>query len=220
MESSRLRKAETAASAGSLRDRKKARQREALVDAAIDLFRDVGFEKTRIEDIAAATEVSVATVYNYFANKPQILLEIVRKSIQQAQQATAPVVENPPADPVEAVVAIIGADFGNMDDEADKKLWRELLASMTRDEENRAEIEVLRGLFRAHVRQLIKLLVNRGDLPRSIDVEAMTDIIYAIYAYHFRQLVCIQPMKTSAAMKSVRRDITALLSKQSFSIKR
>lgn len=221
MKNDRPMKAEAAvASAGSLRERKKARQKEALIDAAIDLFRDNGFEKTRIEDIAAAAEVSVATVYNYFANKPQILLEIVRKSIQQCQQATVPIVENPPADPVDAVVAIIAADIGNMDDEADKKLWRELLASMTRNEENRIEIESLRGLFRAHVRQLIRLLVDRDDLPRSIDVAAMTDIIYAIYAYHFRQLVCIQPMRTATAMKSVRRDITALLSNSSFSTKR
>jgi AcrR family transcriptional regulator len=221
MKNDRLMKAEAAiASAGSLRERKKARQKKALIDAAIDLFRDNGFEKTRIEDIAAAAEVSVATVYNYFTNKPQILLEIVRKSIQQCQQATAPIVENPPADPVDAVVAIIGADIGNMDDEADKKLWRELLASMTRNEENRVEIESLRGQFRAHVRQLIRLLIDRGDLPRSIDAAAMTDIIYAIYAYRFRQLVCIQPMRTAATMKSVRRDITALLSSSAFSAKR
>jgi hypothetical protein len=44
----------------------------------------------------------------------------------------------------------------------------------------------------------------------------MTDIIYATYAYHFRQLACIKPMKTAAAIKSVRRNITALLSRQSF----
>ena len=87
---------------------------------------------------------------------------------------------------------------------------------MTRNEENRAEIEAPRGLFRAHVRQLIKLLVERGARRCSIDVEAMTDIIYATYAYHFRQLACIKPMKTAAAIKSVRRNITALLSRQSF----
>jgi AcrR family transcriptional regulator len=208
-------KAETAIeNASSLRDRKKAKQREALISAAVDLFRDLGFEKTRIEDIAAAAEVSIATVYNYFTTKQQILLAIVRKSIQDSQQLTTPIAENPPANPVDAVVAIVRTDFGDMDREADKKLWRELLASMTRDEENRAEIEALRGLFRNNLRQLIKFLVDRGDIRRTIDVEATTDIIYAIYAYHFRQLVCIKPMKTAAAIKSVRRDITALLSGQ------
>jgi len=214
-------KAETAIEiAGTLRDRKKARQREALISAAVDLFRDVGFEKTRIEDIAAAAEVSVATVYNYFTTKQQILLAIVRKSIQDSQQLTTPIAENPPTNPVDAVVAIVRTDFGDMDREADKKLWRELLASMTRDEENRAEIESLRGLFRNNLRQLIKRLIDRGDIRSTIDVEATTDIIYAIYAYHFRQLVCIKPMKTAAAIKSVRRDITALLSGQLFSTKR
>ena len=214
-------KAETAIEiAGTLRDRKKARQREALISAAVDLFRDVGFEKTRIEDIAAAAEVSVATVYNYFTTKQQILLAIVRKSIQDSQQLTTPIAENPPTSPVDAVVAIVRTDFGDMDREADKKLWRELLASMTRDEENRAEIESLRGLFRNNLRQLIKRLIDRGDIRSTIDVEATTDIIYAIYAYHFRQLVCIKPMKTAAAIKSVRRDITALLSGQLFSTKR
>ena len=198
--------------AGSLRDRKKARQTEALVAAAVGLFRDIGFEKTRMEDIAAAAEVSVATVYNYFTTKQQILLAIVRKNIQDSQELTTPIVESPPADPVEAIVTIVRADFGDMDRDADKKLWRELLASMIRDDENRTEIENLRGLFRSNLRQLIRLLIDRGDIRKTADVEATTDIIYAIYAYHFRQLVCIKPMKTVAAIKSVRRDITALLS--------
>lgn len=214
-------KAETAiANTGSLRDRKKARQQEALIAAAVELFRDVGFEKTRIEDIAVAAEVSVATVYNYFSTKQQILLEIVRKNMHACKLLTAPIAADPPPDPVDAVVAIIRADFGDLDSEADKKLWRELLASMTRDEENRTEIEALRGLFRANLRRLIKTLIDRGDLRRPIDVEATTDIIYAIYAYHFRQLICVTPAKTAAALKSVRRDIAALLSGYLFSTKR
>jgi AcrR family transcriptional regulator len=207
------------ASTGSLRDRKKARQQEALIAAAVDLFRDVGFEKTRIEDIAAAAEVSVATVYNYFTTKQQILLAIVRKSMQACQLLTAPIAENPPPNPVDAVVEIIRVDFGDLDNEADKKLWRELLASMTRDEEHRTEIEALRGLFRANLRRLIKTLIDRGDLRRPIDIEATTDVIYAIYAYHFRQLICVKPTKTAAALKSVRRNIIAFLSANIFSTK-
>jgi AcrR family transcriptional regulator len=206
-------RAETARrNAGSLRDRKKAKQREALVGAAMNLFRDVGFEKTRMEDIAAAAEVSVATVYNYFTTKQQILLAIVQKNIRDSLELTTPIAKEPPADPVAAIVAIVRADIGDMDREPDKKLWRELLASMVRDEENRTEIEGLRGLFRDNLRRLIRLLVDRGDLRKTADIEAVTDIIYAIYAYHFRQLVCIKPMKTAAAVKSIRRDITALFS--------
>lgn len=196
----------------SLRDRKKARQREALVDAAIDLFRDRGFEQTRIEDIAEAADVSVPTVYNYFPTKQQLLLAIVRRNTEESARLTAAIAGKPPRDPVDAIVAIVKADIGDMDRAADKKLWQELLASMIRDEDNRDEIESLRALFRNNLRRLIKFLIDRGDIRSSTDVEATTDIVYAIYAYHFRQLSCIKGLTTAAAMKSIKRDIKSLLS--------
>ena len=59
-----------------LRDRKKVRQREALVDAAIRLFEERGIDATSMDDIAEAVDVSRATVFNYFAYKEAILVEI------------------------------------------------------------------------------------------------------------------------------------------------
>jgi AcrR family transcriptional regulator len=57
----------------SLRDRKRARTRQALVDAAIDLFDRDGYERTTIADIAAAAEVGTRTFFNYFASKEELL---------------------------------------------------------------------------------------------------------------------------------------------------
>lgn len=59
-----------------LRDRKKLRLRETLVDAAIRLFEERGIDGTSIDDIAEATDVSRATVFNYFPYKEAILVEI------------------------------------------------------------------------------------------------------------------------------------------------
>ena len=59
-----------------LRDRKKLRQREALVDAAIRLFEERGIDGTSMDDIAEAVDVSRATVFNYFPYKEAILVEI------------------------------------------------------------------------------------------------------------------------------------------------
>lgn len=55
-----------------LRERSKARRREAILRAAYELFADRGFEATTIADIAAAAEVSPRTVTLYFPSKLEL----------------------------------------------------------------------------------------------------------------------------------------------------
>ncbi|MFD3375129.1 MULTISPECIES: TetR/AcrR family transcriptional regulator [unclassified Streptomyces] len=57
-----------------LRERSKARRREAILRAAYKLFADRGFEATTIADIAAAAEVSPRTVTLYFPSKLELAL--------------------------------------------------------------------------------------------------------------------------------------------------
>ncbi|WP_431975417.1 TetR/AcrR family transcriptional regulator [Micromonospora haikouensis] len=57
----------------SLRERKRERTRQAIVDAAVDLFERHGYEGTTIADIAAAAEIGTRTFFSYFASKEELL---------------------------------------------------------------------------------------------------------------------------------------------------
>jgi len=61
------------AEATGLRERKKARTREALIDAAMTLFEEQGYEATTVDAIAAAAEVSRRTFFRYFESKESIV---------------------------------------------------------------------------------------------------------------------------------------------------
>lgn len=58
-----------------LRARKKAKTRLAISDTATKMFHEWGFDAVTVADIAAAAEVSVATVFNYFPTKEDMFFE-------------------------------------------------------------------------------------------------------------------------------------------------
>lgn len=57
-----------------LRERKKARTRAAIQSHALRLFREQGYDATRIEQIIAAAEVSETTFFRYFPTKEALVL--------------------------------------------------------------------------------------------------------------------------------------------------
>jgi AcrR family transcriptional regulator len=79
-----------------LREVKKARTRQAISDVATELFVEHGFERVTVAQVAAAADVSIKTVFNYFASKEDLFFDradelvhgLVRTIAQRSPQMT------------------------------------------------------------------------------------------------------------------------------------
>jgi AcrR family transcriptional regulator len=70
-----------------LRERKKQTTRDKLHRAALELFAQQGYRKTRIAEIAAAADVSESTFFRYFESKEGVALEGLRRRAQAMIEA-------------------------------------------------------------------------------------------------------------------------------------
>jgi AcrR family transcriptional regulator len=90
-----------------LRELKRSRTRQALVDAAYDLFSAQGFEATTIADIAARAEVGTRTFFSYFPAKEDVLFPESDARVRVALEAIA--TRGADEQPAEVLLRALGA---------------------------------------------------------------------------------------------------------------
>jgi AcrR family transcriptional regulator len=95
-----------------LRERKKARTREALQEAAMERFSRQGFDGTTVEEIAEACEVSPRTFFRYFPTKEDVLFADAEA---RRERLLAVIAERPVDEPafgaLRAAMRTLAADY-------------------------------------------------------------------------------------------------------------
>lgn len=99
-----------------LRERNAAQTRELILDTALTLFLERGFEATRMEEIAERADIGTSTLYRYFPNKDLLLTEPLAIRGQMAAELAA----RPDDEPLDlalghAITALIATPRLDMD---------------------------------------------------------------------------------------------------------
>jgi AcrR family transcriptional regulator len=83
-------------------------RRERILETTTRLFDDRGFVEVSIEDIAAASDTAIATIYQYFENKSSLLYTILDRGIEGVNYVTTHLLAG-----VDSDDAVIDALIGN-----------------------------------------------------------------------------------------------------------
>lgn len=62
------------------------KKKQAVIQAALRLFKDKGFKETSIKSIAEAAEVSPVSIYNYFGSKDNLVTLCVNDLFEEITQ--------------------------------------------------------------------------------------------------------------------------------------
>ncbi|WP_340117744.1 TetR/AcrR family transcriptional regulator [Pelagibius sp. 7325] len=163
-----------------LREKQKADRDQRILKAATRLFRDAGYDSTKIETIAAKAKVSIGTVYNYYENKGDLLVAIVSMEVNEVLRAGAGLIARPPKKVEDAVQALISIYLDHSLVYLSKEMWRQAMAIAIRqpDTPYGRHYSALDERLAAQVCELIECLQVQGLVKPEVDARAAGETIF------------------------------------------
>ena len=77
------------------REREKLRQRQEMLDAALELFSEKGYHKVSMHEIAEKAEFAIGTLYKFFKNKEDLYKALVLEKSDEIHAAAMKAIEEP-----------------------------------------------------------------------------------------------------------------------------
>ncbi len=94
----------------SRRERERLRHRKEILDAACEVFAEKGFRRSTIQDVAARSEFSVASIYRHFDSKEDIYHSIIEDVLQTYKNALRRKTQGEPS-PLHKLLRAISVTF-------------------------------------------------------------------------------------------------------------
>lgn len=155
-----------------------------MLAAAVHCFNEKGYAAAGMAEIAAASDVSVGTLYNYFACKADLALAILvddRTIVADLEQAA---ILAAGSDPLERIARFLETDVFHGCTELDRSVWVEIEAAALTNAAMRAHLERMNDELRANLVRLLQAMQAEGQLTSHVDLPAAVDLLCQVGRTH------------------------------------
>jgi AcrR family transcriptional regulator len=167
-----------------LRERKKARLRQQITETSLRMFRERGYDNTRIDDIVQALDISQPTFFRYFPSKDAVLREVGRRAFaRQAERLKSELSSK--ATTADRLRRFYDALAKVTED--GRPLWQAVIVEGAMDPVRSPE---LRGPEEATVSLLREILIQgqkRGEITRAFPVAHLAEFMEGLFNTVVRQ---------------------------------
>src|ERR1700756_886012 len=167
-----------------LRERKKARLRQQIIETAIRLFRKQGYEKTRIDDIVKILEISQPTFFRYFPSKDAVLRDVGKRGFECIAERLKSELSTK-ANTAERLHRLYHAMA--VEAETDRPLWKAVVLSGAMDPVRSPEVRGLEGVAISRLREILAQGQERGEITSAFPVVHLAEFMEALYHTVVRQ---------------------------------
>lgn len=156
-------------------------RRRELLDAALDVITERGFDALTVEAVAKRAGVTRPVVYDQFGDLDALLLALIEREEQTALAPLLAIVGGVPGDDADPEQFLHDGVLGFLDAvHASPRTWRlVLMPPQGGSPELRARIAVTRGLIADRVQALLEWGVERRGGPFGLDLELFARVIVA-----------------------------------------
>ena len=188
-----------------LRAQKKADKNRRILEAATTLFRKVGYDSARIEDIAEMAGVSVGTFYNYYKNKGDMLMATVSMEVEEVLAAGEGIIAKKHDQVASALFDLIGKYYDHSLTYLSKEMWRLAMSLSIAQPETpfSKRYTALDHRLSKQVCDLFRSLQDRGIVRKDVDCTALGELVFNNVNMMFIEFVKDEEMDVDGLKASV-----------------
>ena len=163
-----------------LREKQKASRRKRVIEVAMTMFLERGYDAVKLEEIAAEAEISAGTAYAYFKTKNDLLLAVTVDDFENSFETGKAVIAGPISDACDAINRLTYCHFREAKGGLSREMWRTAVSVFLRNPNSpfSKEYDACLLKMRKQYIKLLKRLRTEGYLPRSVAAGELAELLF------------------------------------------